>query len=153
MASTYVPADLRRLVASRAAYLCEYCLLHEDDTFFGCEVDHILSEKHGGRTQEDNLAYACLFCNRYKGSDIASLEPATGTLVRFFNPRADSWAEHFKLHSDGILLVPLTPIGEVTERVLGFNRAERLAERGALKTVGRYPTAAAEKLIWKRSRT
>ena len=31
-----------------AAFLCEYCLIHEDDTVFGCEVDHIISTKHGG---------------------------------------------------------------------------------------------------------
>jgi hypothetical protein len=40
VANTYVPADLRRLVAKRATSLCEYCLVHEDDTFFGCEVDY-----------------------------------------------------------------------------------------------------------------
>ncbi len=43
--------------------LCEYCLIHEDDTFFGCEVDHIISQKHGGPTEPENLAYACLPCN------------------------------------------------------------------------------------------
>ncbi len=57
--SSRVPVGLRRLVVSRAERLCEYCLIHEDDTFFGCEVDHIISEKHGGPTREENLAYAC----------------------------------------------------------------------------------------------
>jgi hypothetical protein len=51
---THVPADLRRLVAVRAEQLCEYCRIHEDDTFFGCEVDHIISEKHRGLTVADN---------------------------------------------------------------------------------------------------
>gem|GEM_PF-1829697 len=32
--SSYVSEDLRRLVAIRAEYLCEYCLIHEDDTFY-----------------------------------------------------------------------------------------------------------------------
>jgi hypothetical protein len=140
VANTYVPADLRRLVAKRASSLCEYCLIHEDDTFFGCEVDHIISEKHGGRTTEDNLAYACLFCNRYKGSDIASLQPGTDTLVRLFNPRTDSWNDHFRLDDQGII-APLTPIGEVTARILGLNHPERLLERSALMEIRRYPTA------------
>jgi 5-methylcytosine-specific restriction endonuclease McrA len=65
-------------------------------------VDHVISEKHGGPTQESNLALACLTCNRNKGSDIATFEPGTETLVRFFNPRANRWSEHFRLDSDGI---------------------------------------------------
>jgi 5-methylcytosine-specific restriction endonuclease McrA len=93
--SSYVSAALRRLVAVRADLLCEYCLVHEDDAVFGCEVDHIISEKHGGATDAGNLAYACAFCNRAKGSDIGSIVPGTGHFVRFFNPRTDRWAEHF----------------------------------------------------------
>jgi len=92
--SSYVSAALRRLVAERAGRICEYCLIHEDDTFFGCQVEHIISEKHGGPTAEDNLAWACVFCNRYKGTDIASIS-STGKLSRLFNPRLDRWSEHF----------------------------------------------------------
>jgi hypothetical protein len=49
--SSYINAALRRLVATRAEGLCEYCLINEEDAFFGCEVDHIISEKHGVRRQ------------------------------------------------------------------------------------------------------
>lgn len=66
--ASYVPAELRRLVAARADYLCEYCLIHEEDRGFGCQLDHIISEKHGGVTDAGNLAYACPPCNRAKGS-------------------------------------------------------------------------------------
>jgi len=90
MSTTYISAELRRVVVARAESLCEYCLIHEDDTFFGCQVDHIISEKHGGPTQADNLAYACLFCNLHKGSDVGSFISGTQTLVRFFNPRIDT---------------------------------------------------------------
>ena len=64
---SYISAELRRAVAERADYLCEYCLIHEEDTVFGCQVDHIISEKHNGETSIDNLAYACTCCNRSKG--------------------------------------------------------------------------------------
>jgi len=87
--SSYVSAALRRLVAVRADSLCEYCMMHEDDAVCGCEVGHIISEKHGGATDTENLAYACAFCNRAKGSDIGSIVPRTGRFVRFFNPRID----------------------------------------------------------------
>src|SRR5438445_7340424 len=57
---SYVSAELRRFVAERADHLCEYCLVHEDDRGFGCQVDHIISEKHGGLTEESNLATPAL---------------------------------------------------------------------------------------------
>ncbi|OLE65293.1 MAG: HNH endonuclease [Cyanobacteria bacterium 13_1_40CM_2_61_4] len=139
--SSYINAALRRLVSTRAEYLCEYCLLHEEDVFFGCEVDHIISEKHGGQTEADNLAYACAFCNRSKGSDIGSIVQRTGVFVRFFNPRTDLWAEHFTL--DGVAIMTLSDIGEVTARILDFNNSDRLFERQTLQAIGRYPSAAA----------
>jgi hypothetical protein len=139
--SSYVSAAVRRLVAVRTDFLCEYCLVHEDDTVFGCEVDHIISEKHGGATDAENLAYACAFCNRAKGSDIGSIVPGTERFVRFFNPRTDRWAEHFTL--DGVTMVPLSDIGEVTTRILAFNDSDRLLERQTLQAVGRYPSVEA----------
>ncbi|HEY5871141.1 MAG TPA: HNH endonuclease signature motif containing protein [Candidatus Tectomicrobia bacterium] len=139
--SSYVSAALRRLVAVRADFLCEYCLVHEDDAIFGCEVDHIISEKHSGPTDAGNLAYACAFCNRAKGSDIGSVVLGTGRFVRFFNPRTDRWAEHFTLV--GVTIVPLSDIGEVTTRILDFNHSDRLLERQTIQAVDRYPSAAA----------
>src|ERR1051325_10631941 len=129
MSETYISAALRRRVASRAERVCEYCLIHEDDTFFGCQVDHIISEKHGGPTQADNLAYACLFCNLHKGSDIGTFVPGTQRLFCFFNPRVDRWNEHFTLGDDIITILSLTEIGEATARIFGFNSEERLLER------------------------
>ena len=66
---------LRRLVAERADHLCEYCLVHEVDLYHGCEVDHVVSVKHGGTTVMENLAYACFHCNRHKGTDLGSVHP------------------------------------------------------------------------------
>jgi hypothetical protein len=138
---SYINEELRRLVALRAEHLCEYCLIHEEDTFYGCEVDHIISLKHGGPTEAENLAYACAICNRQKGSDIGSIERGTGEFSRFFNPRIDRWDEHFRLEET--MIQPQTRIGEVTARILGFNHSDRLLERQTLIAVGRYPTASA----------
>ena len=88
MSTTYIPVALRRRVVARAQNGCEYCLIHQDDTFFGCHVDHIVSEKHGGLTVADNLALACTFCNLYKSSDLGSLVES-GALMRFYHPRTD----------------------------------------------------------------
>lgn len=145
MSSTYIPAELRRQIVARANNICEYCLIHEDDTYFGCQVDHIISEKHGGPTEAENLAYACSFCNRQKGSDIGSVVRSTGQFTRFFNPRTDRWADHFKL--EGVTIVALTDIGEVTARILGFNHIDQLVEREDLQTIGRYPPEEAQALL------
>jgi len=140
MSNSTISKSLRRLVANRADRLCEYCLIHEDDTFFGCEVDHIISLKHGGLTEEDNLAFACLFCNRHKGTDVGSIFE-TGEFVRFFNPRKDIWSHHFRLES--ALIEPLTDIGRVTVTILRFNTSERILERETLIALGRYPAESA----------
>lgn len=58
--SSYVSIELRGLVATRADHLCEYCLIHEDDTFLGCTIDHIISLKHGGPTEAETLHIAAL---------------------------------------------------------------------------------------------
>ncbi|MEX2216089.1 MAG: HNH endonuclease signature motif containing protein [Phycisphaeraceae bacterium] len=145
MSFSYISAQLRRLVTARADGICEYCLLAEADTFYGCQADHIISEKHGGATEADNLALACVFCNQAKGSDIGSMHWNTNTFTRFFNPRTDAWADHFELvdgHIEG-----LTPIGSVTALILSFNSAERILERQALRAMSRYPSPAALKRL------
>lgn len=126
VSDTYIPVELRRLVRTRASNRCEYCGIREADTWFGCEVDHIVSEKHGGRTTAENLALACVACNRAKGSDISSLDEE-GTLVELFNPRRHSWSDHFAMN--GPLVIGITPIGKVTIRLLKLNAPQRVEER------------------------
>ena len=131
----WISAELRETVATRANFLCEYCLIAEADTFYGCEVDHIISLKHDGASDLDNLAYACSLCNRAKGSDIGSISSA-GEFTRFLNPRTDSWAEHFRL--EGATIQPLTTIGEVTAHILRLNDSARIHEREELIRFGKY---------------
>jgi hypothetical protein len=133
----YVPAALRRQLRQRARNRCEYCLLAEEHAFFAHEPDHIVAEKHGGETTLENLALACFDCNRFKGTDIASLDPKSKRLTALFNPRARKWEEHFKIDKGKI--IPLTVVGGVTERLLKFNLPERVEVRAILWRDGRYP--------------
>jgi hypothetical protein len=123
----YVPAALRKQVSLRASYVCEYCLLPEIDSYYGFEIDHIISLKHGGRSMAPNLVYSCPDCNRNKGSDLASIDWNTNQIVRFFNPRIDLWNEHFRFV--GGLIEPITVIGKVTATIFKFNEGERPDER------------------------
>lgn len=106
-------------------------------TYIPVALRQLISEKHGGGTEADNLAFACTFCNRFKGSDIASVAKASGKLVRFYNPRTDVWSEHFRL--EGVSIFPLTNIGSVTEFILQLNQPDRLLERAELQLIKRYP--------------
>ena len=124
-----ITEQVRAKVARRAGNRCEYCLIHENDAGFPHQVDHVVSRKHGGTSAFDNLAYACILCNRYKGSDVASINPKTGEAVRLFHPRQDRWTDHFRLDAD--FIEPLSEVGSVA-RLLRLNAAERLAERRLL---------------------
>ncbi len=134
---TYIPEALRRSVIDQAKNCCEYCLMPQESKLYTFEVDHIIAEKHRGKTQEDNLCLSCLDCNRYKGSDFASYDPDSGDIAVLFNPRHDRWAEHFRLN--GAEIEPLTPQGRVTVFLLHLNDQARLTERAALIEAGRYP--------------
>ena len=138
--SNLVSEDLRVLVRSRAERLCEYCLMHEDDCLFSHQVDHIISLKHAGATESENLALASIICNRHKGSDVGTIL-SSGIFTRFFNPRTDCWSDHFRFEADAI--DPLTLIGEATACIFKFNDSERIIERAELAARGRYPTLEA----------
>lgn len=133
---TYVSSQLREFVLQRAGGRCEYCLYPQNAALFRFEMEHVISEKHGGRTEADNLALACPYCNRAKGSDIASIDSVTGELTPLFNPRTQLWNEHFVL--EGSDIVPLTPVGRVTVAILHMNDPERTLERERLIQSGRH---------------
>jgi len=137
MSRTYVPAALRRAVLERADGHCEYCLYPQTFAFLAFEIEHVVAEKHGGATIADNLALACFYCNRFKGSDPGSFDPETGHLVPFYHPRRQRWADHFRV--EGARIVPLTPEGRVTGAILHFNSADRIVERQQLLDAGAYP--------------
>ena len=136
-----VSERLRREVAERAYRVCEYCLIHEYDTFWGCQIDHIISRKHGGPTESANLAWACACCNNSKGSDLGTLVGPLPKLTRLFHPRSDRWAECFHLH--GVRIDPANAVGEGTTKLLQINDDNRVRERQVLAAVGRYPTIEA----------
>ncbi len=139
MSTDYISAALRRLVIERARERCEYCRTPEQTGFTSHEIDHIIAQKHGGLTESDNLALSCALCNKYKGSDIASLDPETEQLTFLYHPRRDSWADHFQLHN--ARFVSSTPVGRVTIRLLQLNHPGRIVERELLIAAGGFVTS------------
>lgn len=136
-----VSESLRRHIADRAYHVCEYCLIHESDTFWGCQVDHIISRKHGGGTEVGNLAWACASCNNSKGSALGTLAGPRSELTRLFHPRLDRWAVCFQLQ--GCCIEPVSMVGEATVKLMQINESNRLYERRVLAEAGRYPSVEA----------
>ncbi|MFN0014192.1 MAG: HNH endonuclease [Saprospiraceae bacterium] len=132
-----IPESLRRLVVERAGHKCEYCLVREGGFFFSFEVDHIISLKHEGDTDLENLALACGNCNRHKGANLGTYLDKQRRFVRLFDPRRDAWSDHFDL--DGPVILPKTRIGRATIQVLEMNDPDRVILRQVLVGLGEYP--------------
>ena len=98
-----------------------------DLSFSKHQIDHIIAEKHGGLTTEENLALSCTICNKNKGSDIASIDTETGEIVPLFNPRNHVWSEHFEVENG--YFTGLTPNARATIQLLQINNFLRIEER------------------------
>jgi len=133
-----IPEHLRKIVAHRAGFRCEYCLSSEADSPLSFEVDHIVSQKHDGPTVLENLAYTCIICNRKKGSNVATVNYPVRQSILLYNPREDIWLEHFKI--DDALIIGKTEIGQATIKVLDLNHIDRIIERRIQIASGSYPS-------------
>lgn len=121
----------RAVVRKRAKNRCEYCAIQESDfPFAPFHVEHIVPRKHGGSDDLQNLALACLHCNLHKGPNLTGIDPVSGQIERLFNPRVDSWTEHFAFR--GVTISGLTPAGRATAAVLNMNAAGRLELRAVI---------------------
>lgn len=149
--------DLVRIVVQvRARDACEYCLLPTEGRF---EIDHVVPPAAWdeylrgdlsvrpwrvltrGPDHLDNFVWSCPFCNSSKAQQIDA--PVGPKRIRLFNPRRDRWPRHFLLVRHYLFIKPLTPIGEATEKALGFNQPRlygSLSTRHILiATGGHYP--------------
>lgn len=127
---------LEEEVWRRAQGRCEYCHLPQASVRVPFQIDHVIAEQHGGQTVSENLAVACLRCNKRKGPNLAGVSPDSGEVVRLFHPRKDDWPEHFRW--DDALLSGLTPIGKATIAVLGINHPSAVAVREELLAEGLF---------------
>ena len=117
-------------VRNRAANRCEYCRLPQevyDLTFY---VEHIIARQHQRNDDPSNLALACDRCNLHKGTNLVTIDPETGEQINLFDPRTDSWDEHFTFL--GAEILGLTATGRATVRLLTMNAERRLLLRKRL---------------------
>ncbi|HEV2239070.1 MAG TPA: HNH endonuclease signature motif containing protein [Ktedonobacterales bacterium] len=130
---------LRAQVRLRAGSCCEYCGMPDGIPLIAHEPDHVIARQHGGATTLENLAYTCHQCNRFKGPNLASIDPLSHERTFLFSPRTERWQSHFRWN--GPLIEPLTATGRATAELLRLNDPRRVAARDALMRARSYPFA------------
>ncbi len=121
-------AELVRNVHERAGFLCEYCQTSQLITGQAMHVDHI--DPYGEDILE-NLCLSCGNCNLSKARATTAIDPETNKPVLLFNPRSDTWSDHFEWIQQGTILRGLTPSGRATIVRLKINQ-ERVVNAHAL---------------------
>jgi hypothetical protein len=139
MSQSTISAMLRSAVADHFEHRCCYCLTSERIVGAEFTIDHIVPQSLGGASTEENLCLACWRCNLLKRDQITGADPATGIVVRLFNPRSQNWYEHFAWQQDGLVIVGLTAIGRATVKALRLNRATLLDARRLWIDAGWHP--------------
>ena len=132
-----IPLRLRDAVVSRARNRCEYCGLSQLGQEATFHVDHVIPLAANGATELDNLALACVSCSLRKGARRTAEDPDSGEVVGLFDPRRDSWTDHFAW--DGAVVIPTSPSGRATAALLRLNRPSIVAIREAETWFGRHP--------------
>jgi hypothetical protein len=139
MTPAYIPVELRRQVRADAGGRCGYC--HTPEALIGMplEFEHLYPEARGGATVRENLWLACTRCNDFKGDRTDAVDSETGETVPLFNPRTQSWTEHFSWSPDGTLIIGLTPIGRATVVALHLNNEFIVVARRFWVEAGWWP--------------
>lgn len=90
------------------------------------EIDHFRPLKRGGSEHFENLVYACVHCNRFKGVYWPA-DNAPESLM-LLNPYEDDFEAHILLSADG-KLIGLTSRGWFHIRWLHLNRPQLVVKR------------------------
>jgi hypothetical protein len=126
-----------QLVTDRADHRCEYCRMHQSLQGATFHIEHIIPSVRGGPSTPDNLALACPGCNLHKSDRVQATDPDSGQSVPLFNPRTQSWSNHFSW--DGYHISGRTPVGRATALVLELNHPRRILIRKAEAVFKMFP--------------
>ena len=121
--TVYLSAELRRQLRSDAGSRCGYCRSAEALTGTPLTIEHIVPLAAGGPTRRDNLWLACHRCNEFKADRIDAVDPETQERVLLYNPRLQTWHDHFEWSPDGAHIIGRTPIGRATVVTLQLNNS------------------------------
>jgi hypothetical protein len=113
-------------VRQRFQSRCGYCGVSETDVGGELTVDHYVPVSAGGDDSDDNLIYACVRCNLYKGDYTPHAISTVGE--RVLHPLIDTLSDHYMENEIGILEAR-TPSGEFHVALLRLNRPQLIQHR------------------------
>jgi HNH endonuclease len=143
MARAFISAAIERRVRAIAGNRCGYCLSPQHLVMARLEMEHIIPLAKGGSNAEATLWVACPICNRHKSDKTTAVDPEAGAVVPLFNPRTQTWSDHFRWSDEGIRIVGRTAIGRATIIALYLSDdADVLEVRSYWVSAGWHPPEA-----------
>ncbi|HEY85388.1 MAG TPA: HNH endonuclease [Chloroflexi bacterium] len=139
MSDKRVTARQREKVAERAHHRCEYCCSQVDFATQPFSVEHITPRSQGGKTELNNLAFACPGCNGHKYTKTEGYDFISGKFVPLYHPRLQKWRDRFRWNDDFTLMLGITPTGRATAEALRLNREGVQNLRRILYKMGKHP--------------
>ena len=130
---------LRQRVAAQARHRCGYCHTQEAVSGIPLTLEHLTPKARGGPDAEENLWLSCRLCNEAKGVRTEAADPQTGETVPLYNPRTQTWAEHFMWDEDSTHIISLTATGRATVQALSLNDELRVRARAIWAQAGYHP--------------
>ena len=116
--------ETKQFVRRRARFACEYCGVSETSVGGELTIDHFRPQSKDGSDEIENLVYACVRCNLYKGDFWVNNTDQT----TLWNPRTEPFENHFGQTENGLLFA-FTEKGELTLLTLKLNRPQLIAHR------------------------
>ncbi|MGI0494610.1 HNH endonuclease [Alkalinema pantanalense CENA528] len=135
----YISVNLRNAVRDRARNHCEYCVCPANYCPDSFTIDHTKPRQSGGPTTLENLAWSCHGCNSFKHVRTTFTDPETQQEISLFNPRQQSWSEHFQWNVDCTQMIGLTACGRATIVALKLNRPNVINLRRLLANAQLHP--------------
>ena len=145
MPRTYIAVAIERRIREDAQNRCGYCLAPQHLVMARLEIDHIVphsafASRDPAVDAEDNLWLACPICNGHKSDKTNYADPLTCQMVPLFNPRKQSWFQHFRWSEDGLRVIGLTTTGRATVAALNLDNDPRaLVVRANWVAAGWHP--------------
>lgn len=135
----YLTKATRQRIRKLARNRCGYCLAPQQ--FFSCRfpVEHIIPHSRKGTSSEENLWLSCPASNWYKGPRTHARDIKTGKIVPLFNPRLQSWKEHFAWSQDGTRIIGHTAVGRTTVSALKLNNQLAIEARRLWVLADKFP--------------
>jgi HNH endonuclease len=123
-----VPHPRHQEVRERYAGCCGYCGVSEVDAGGELTVDHFSPVRVGGGDSDDNLVYACVRCNQYKGDFVPDADDQEHGR-RVLHPLLDDVSFHVRLDDRSGELKALSETGRFHITLLQLNRPALVRHR------------------------